>query len=549
MNNDENLSNGNTNLVRPGLTRIKSLLEILGNPQEKFSVVHVAGTNGKGSVCAFVSSILQQTGLKVGRFTSPHLLEVRDCIWSNGSVISEEEWFYCEAQVELACKQPIFDPPTNFERITAIAFYFFAERAKVDLAVVEVGLGGRFDSTNVFTHPLICVVTSIAEDHKEFLGDTLEKIAWHKAGIFKHGTVAVLGPQKTESVRENLALIATQAQCRRIIHIKPAIEIFPTTVSETSNEREEEEEETSISSACLTAFRWAIYRPSSAFSSSMTSSVSFVSRSMLSDSLDLQMENPSKVLIKTEHFKIEDPEGGIIFPLILQGDFQLENSAIAIEVVDILRREQRFAISDEHIKEGMKQVQWPGRVQWVAKVPYNGGIPSEDGIAKVLVDGAHNPSAAEALRTFVDHILCHYDNHQREKQSNQSLKRCFLKHIETVCWIYACTVGKDVKGVLRNLLRDGDTIITVPFPSPDRMPWIHCWKPEDLVSIVKETAQMTQPSLQISVVACNSILHAFQILSSIFSQRYRQLVVVTGSLYLVGEFFRILNKEEKYGPD
>lgn len=159
-----------------------------GSPHRRFRTIHVAGTNGKGSVSHMLASILQETGLRVGLYTSPHLKDFRERIRVNGQMIRQE---YVTHFVE--SNQKIFDRihPSFFEMTVAMAFQYFAD-AKVDIAVIEVGLGGRLDSTNIIT-PLVSVITNIALDHVALLGDTLEKIAGEKAGIIKPGVPAVVG--------------------------------------------------------------------------------------------------------------------------------------------------------------------------------------------------------------------------------------------------------------------------------------------------------------------------------------------------------------------
>ena len=159
-----------------------------GSPHRRFRTIHVAGTNGKGSVSHMLASILQETGLRVGLYTSPHLKDFRERIRVNGQMISQE---YVTHFVE--SNQEIFDRihPSFFEMTVAMAFQYFAD-AEVDIAVIEVGLGGRLDSTNIIT-PLVSVITNIALDHVALLGDTLEKIAGEKAGIIKSGVPAVVG--------------------------------------------------------------------------------------------------------------------------------------------------------------------------------------------------------------------------------------------------------------------------------------------------------------------------------------------------------------------
>ena len=191
--------------VKPGLERTEAILEAVGSPHRRLRVFHVAGTNGKGSVCAALDAVLRTMGRRVGRYTSPHLGDFRERILVDGAPIPPEEvtgWL--RRHDALIARLGA----TFFEATTALAFDYFV-RAGVDVAVVETGLGGRLDSTNVIEHPLAAVVTSIGLDHTDLLGDTLEKIALEKAGIFKTGSPAVIG-ERDPAIAELLARTARE---------------------------------------------------------------------------------------------------------------------------------------------------------------------------------------------------------------------------------------------------------------------------------------------------------------------------------------------------
>lgn len=191
--------------IRPGLERITALLDMLGRPQDRHPVVHVAGTNGKGSVCAFLSSILQAAGYRVGRYTSPHLISYRERMRVNERPITEPELEDELSRVTALAEQldASWGPTTEFELLTAAAFSWFA-RQPLDLLILEVGLGGRLDATNVVERPEMTAITRIARDHTALLGDTVEAIAREKAGILKGGVPVVTGAEGT-------ALAAIQA--------------------------------------------------------------------------------------------------------------------------------------------------------------------------------------------------------------------------------------------------------------------------------------------------------------------------------------------------
>ncbi|TAL11593.1 MAG: bifunctional folylpolyglutamate synthase/dihydrofolate synthase [Nitrospirae bacterium] len=177
--------------IKPGLARIRALLGALGDPHRSFRSIHVGGTNGKGSTAAMIASVLGSRGSRTGLYTSPHLIDFTERIQVNGRPIPSDRVRAITEKVQLAADTCLSEPPTFFEATTALAFAHFAEAA-VDCAVIEVGLGGRFDATNVLM-PLVSVITTIGLDHQEYLGTTLESIALEKAGIIKQGVPVVAG--------------------------------------------------------------------------------------------------------------------------------------------------------------------------------------------------------------------------------------------------------------------------------------------------------------------------------------------------------------------
>lgn len=193
--------------VSLGLERIEELLKKLGNPQNNLRFVHVAGTNGKGSTCAFVSSILQEAGYKTGLFTSPYITYFEERIQVNKKMISRNDLSRIAWQVRKAAEAMV-EHPTEFELMTAVAFCYFAEQ-ECDLVVAEVGLGGRLDSTNIISNVEVSAITPIAFDHCAVLGDSLQEIAQEKAGIIKEGIPVISAPQKPEA-KEVLCRVASE---------------------------------------------------------------------------------------------------------------------------------------------------------------------------------------------------------------------------------------------------------------------------------------------------------------------------------------------------
>lgn len=176
---------------KPGLDRIRELCMGLGNPQKKMKFIHVTGTNGKGSVCSMLSSVLCEAGYKVGLFTSPYVREFNERMRINGENIPDDRLAELTERVKTVADK-MADRPTEFELITAIAFEYFYEE-KCNVVVLEVGMGGRYDATNIIDSSLLSIITGISIDHTAFLGDTVEKIAYEKAGIIKHNSVALYG--------------------------------------------------------------------------------------------------------------------------------------------------------------------------------------------------------------------------------------------------------------------------------------------------------------------------------------------------------------------
>ena len=180
---------------KEGLENIEELTAVVGHPEQRLRCIHVAGTNGKGSTSHLLASFYQELGFKVGLYTSPHLVDFRERIRVNGEMISKEVVvaFFEKFNQDFQNIQPSF-----FEMTTALAFYHF-DQEKVDIAIIEVGLGGRLDATNII-HPDLCVITNISLDHTQLLGDTLEKIAGEKAGIIKEDVPVVIGKRQPETM-------------------------------------------------------------------------------------------------------------------------------------------------------------------------------------------------------------------------------------------------------------------------------------------------------------------------------------------------------------
>ncbi len=413
--------------IELGLSRIQSLLQALGSPHQQVPIIHVAGTNGKGSVCAYLSSVLTTAGFRVGRYTSPHLVQWTERICLNEQPVSASVLLAALQDVEAAI-DPTEDCPTQFEVLTAAAWLIFAQ-AQVEIAVVEVGLGGRLDATNVCDRPLVSVITSISRDHWQRLGDSLSAIAAEKAGILKAGCPAVIGPLPPEAesvVQAQLEALGCPTQWP-----SPAQWHQPPSPHETA---------------------WAI-------------------------SQDLY------------------------FPLPLGGEIQLTNAAVAIAVLRQLQT-QGWAISAAQIAKGMAQTRWPGRLQWAQWQ----GSP-------LLLDGAHNAAAAQALRHYVDQIL---SSPQFSSEAEPPAPKA------TVTWIIGMLATKDHTAILQALLRPRDQLLLVPVPGHDSA------NPTDLIPLAHRLCPAlgrcwARPDWTAGLEAATPS---------------QGLNILCGSLYLVGAFWQ-----------
>ena len=213
--------------IQPGLERIEELLKRLGNPQCGLRVIHVAGTNGKGSTCAMLSSILRRAKYRTGLFLSPYVLDFRERIQLDGEMIPKDEFASLASEVrkQAECMAELGRGPTEFEFITAVAFVYF-HRQNCDAVVLETGLGGRFDSTNVIERPLASVITSISLDHTDILGDTIEQIALEKAGIMKKNGLCVTCPDQNPAALGVLMQRAAEQNARLCIPSFNAFQIL-----------------------------------------------------------------------------------------------------------------------------------------------------------------------------------------------------------------------------------------------------------------------------------------------------------------------------------
>ncbi|KAJ4365303.1 folylpolyglutamate synthase [Neocucurbitaria cava] len=398
-------------MIQPGLERISQLLK---NVRFPWKSIHVAGTNGKGSICHYASSLLISKRVKCGKFTSPHLVD-REKI--NAS---------------------------SFEILTATAFHIFNEE-RVDVGVIEVGMGGKLDATNILNNQAVCVISKIAQDHQNFLGTTLGEIAQHKAGILKPKVPYIVNPLNEWHVHDTIDQYAKE------------IGAGPRLAGDTP-----ELGETLCSDQNWDRFAQAL-RP-----------------------------------------------------------FQRDNAILAIVAVKETCRELGLEFAYPDIAEALVKIARkdnPGRLQYLKVQPVFGqpGIPGRD----ILVDGAHNPDAAQALKDFI------FINERRKRYHGQPPKSGW-----PVTWVLAMTEGKDALQYLEPLLQPGDNVITTSFGPVDGMPWVKPMDPKQLLDMAKTV----QPGITGLYTNTKGALRALCAAKHITEGHCP--IVVTGSLYLVGDLHR-----------
>lgn len=405
--------------IKLGLENTRTLLERAGTPQQHFLCVHVAGTNGKGSTAAFLAAILQSAGYQVGLYTSPHLQSFCERIRINGTAISESEVVTLTDQLRPLCADL---PVTFFEFTTVMALCAFAGH-KIDIAILETGLGGRLDATNAVTASL-SLITPISLDHQEHLGQTLTAIAGEKAGIIKEGVAVICSAQQEEV----LAVIRQQAA---ICHAP-------------------------------------LLRAGHDFSVTVNAAGNF----------DYQDHDDHRLQALTSG---------------LPGDHQPHNAALAIAAAFRLRQ-QGLNISDAAIRQGLTGVYWPGRLEWWG------------GKRQILLDGAHNAAGATVLAAYL-----------------KNLKAPALH------WLVGVKHDKNFQEILAAILPLTTRLYAVAPPE------IKTTEPETLVTVARRANVPAQ--------AFASVAEGLQAARSACKQH--DIILVAGSLFLVGAAREILCKEEE----
>jgi dihydrofolate synthase / folylpolyglutamate synthase len=436
------------------LAHMRVLLGALNNPERKFPAVLIAGTNGKGSTAATLASILQVSGLRTGLYTSPHLVRINERIRINGTEISDHDFALLHDVADRTAERLVEEGelpwhPSFFEMLTAIAFEHFAQN-RVEIAVLEVGMGGRLDATNVI-EPRVSVITDISLDHQKFLGDTVTAIAKEKAGIIRPGGVVVTLPQQPQAndVIGNTILELGAQAVSAVPYVPP--------VSPGGSQYFFRGEQVFIAEGA---------------EKSHTNVGGSVSR------------YPLQVMGK--QILVESP---------LAGRHQLRNIALAIATAEVLSH-QGFPVTPETIERGICETRWPGRFQIV---PAKGGAP------EYVFDVAHNPAGAWALRSALSTF---YED-------------------RALTFVFGAMRDKAIGEIAEILFPLAARVIATRADNPRSA------TPDE----IREAAARTATDIEDAIDVASALDQAR-------SQAGPQgVVVVTGSIYIVGEAMRVLGMQ------
>ena len=418
------------------LDRMSALLAKLDNPQDDLKCIHIGGTNGKGSTVLMLDSALRACGLTVGVYTSPHMEDVRERISVGGVPISQHLFAQHMLKIQEAANAlpKKHGSPTFFEAMTALSFLHFTEQA-VDLAIVEVGLGGRLDSTNVI-QPLVSAVTRVDQDHTQFLGSTLEEIAREKAGIFKGGVPALTMPQE-KGIVDVMRSIAEEAG---------------TTLEVVSDD------------------------------------IDFSHRFEAGERTGPHV----RIGLSTERRIFEH------IPVPLAGEHQAFNCGLVLAIIDRLSA-SGYELPEPAIVEGLAKTVAPGRMELAWKEP------------RVLLDGAHNPSAMAALVRTLGSAMPY----------------------DSMVMVFGCSSDKDVDAMLEEVAKGADKVVFTKAKGNPRAA-----DPHDLA---KRFESMSHKMHQVGETIDDALKTAAK------ASGRGDLIVVTGSFFLVGETKKHLGLKAKRG--
>ncbi len=456
----------NTPSQKFDLAAMRVLLAARGNPERRFPSVLIAGTNGKGSTAATLASILRASGYKTGLYTSPHLLRINERIRVDGTEIGDDDFAELHGKIDGAAERLVEQGqlpwhPSFFEMMTAIAFEHFAQEA-IEMAVLEVGMGGRLDATNV-VEPEVSVITDIALDHEKFLGNTVGEIAGEKVGIIRPGGVVVTLPQQPEAndVIGNTVLELGARVMSAVPYVPPVSPassqyVVASTECRGANVGEDEPLDTEI--AVATA------------NSAEKHGRGYIHR------------YPMQVMGKQ-----------ILVETALVGRHQLRNVALAIATAKELSDRGSSGITAASIERGIRETRWPGRFQV---------IPARAGAPEIVMDVAHNPAGAWALRSA---LSAQYED-------------------RPLIFVFGAMRDKAISEMAEILFPLAEQVIAVQAENPRSA------SPEEIREAAKRSSTEIETAENVA-----SALDRARALSKLGT-----VVVITGSIYVVGEAMRSL---------
>src|SRR5713101_5965684 len=421
------------------LAHMRVLMAALENPERRSSCVLIAGTNGKGSTAATLASILRASGLRTGLYTSPHLVRINERIWISGKEISDDDFALLHDVVDRTAERLVEEGelpwhPSFFEMLTAMAFEYFAQR-RVDIAVLEVGMGGRLDATNVI-EPRVSIITDISLDHQKFLGNTVAEIAGEKAGIIRPGGVVVTLPQQPQA-NDVIGHTIMELGARAVNAVPYVPPVSPA-------------------------------------------------------SAQYQVASTQKDIAPVSRYPLQVMGEEILVETPLIGRHQLRNVALAIAAAEELGQ-QGFPVTAASIERGIRETHWPGRFQV---------IPAAASAPEYVFDVAHNPAGAWALRST---LSAGYPE-------------------RPLTFVFGAMRDKAIGEMAEILFPLADRVIATRADNPRSA------SPEEIRAAASRTSTPIEEAADVAA--------ALELART--STRPDAVVVITGSIYIVGEAMRLL---------
>jgi dihydrofolate synthase/folylpolyglutamate synthase len=489
------------------LAHMRVLLNALDHPERRFPSVLIAGTNGKGSTAATLASILQASGLRTGLYTSPHLVRINERIRINGEDIDDEKFALLHDMVERTAERLIEDRelpwhPSFFEMLTAMAFEHFAT-SKLDIAILEVGMGGRLDATNV-VEPRVSVITDISLDHEKFLGNTIAEIAREKAGIIRPGSVVVTLPQTpaANDVIGNAILDQNAIAVSAVPYVPPVSPASPQyfeliteefTAANSTAERIETNSAAKGIAANSAAERIGVNSAAERIGvNSAAERRNGAAQGVSPGEAMNASPAPEGRKKPASRYPLQVLGKQILVETPLIGRHQLRNVALAIAAAEELSK-QGFPVTAESIEKGIRQTRWPGRFQVILATDFT---------PEYVFDVAHNPAGAWALRSTLSNS---YENRR-------------------LIFVFGAMRDKAIAEMCEILFPLAECVIATQADNPRSA------KAQEII----QSAHRAHAEMELSPNVPSALARAKAIAGT------NGIIVITGSIYVVGEAMRAL---------